>query len=87
MSADPLPNRSDPSPAPRVLVCGRLSGDGLDILRDAGCHVDHDPERGGGSLQDVIAPYAGVIVHTAQIVDAATIEAAPIPPLGPESRC
>ena len=60
-----------------VLVCGRLTGRGSEILRDAGCRVDHQPRRGGGSLADVISPYHGVIVHTSQIVDAETLAAAP----------
>jgi len=61
----------------RVLVCGRLAGRGLEILRDAGCHVDHQPRRGAGSLADIISPYHGVIVHTSQIVDSAALDAAP----------
>jgi len=60
----------------RVLVCGRLAGRGLEILREAGCDVDHQPNRGAGSLADVIGPFHGVIVHTSQIVDLAALEAA-----------
>ena len=70
--ADHQSNRA----ATRVLVCGRLGGRGLEILREVGCDVDHQPQRGAGSLADVIGPFHGVIVHTSQIVDLATLDAA-----------
>ena len=60
---------------PRILVCGTLKGRGLEILETAGCDVDHQPEHKPGSLADVIEPFAGVIVHSQHIVDAATINA------------
>jgi D-3-phosphoglycerate dehydrogenase len=59
-----------------VLVCGRLAGRGLEILREVGCDIDHQPNRGAGSLADVIGPFHGVIIHTSQIVDRAALEAA-----------
>ncbi len=63
------------TPAPAVLVCGSLKGRGLEILGAAGCDVDHQIDRASGSLADVIEPFAGVIVHSGHLVDAATIEA------------
>lgn len=61
---------------PRVLVCGSLKGRGLQILDEAGCVVDHQPDRAAGSLADVIAPYTGVIVHSGHLMDAAAFAAA-----------
>ena len=63
------------SDAHKILVCGSLKGRGLAILKDAGCDVDHQFDREAGSLVDVIAPYHGVIIHSQQLVDAATIAA------------
>jgi len=59
----------------RVLVCGTLKGRGLEILELAGCEVDHQLHRTSGSLADVIEPFAGVIIHSSHLVDAAAIEA------------
>lgn len=64
-----------PGDAPKVLVCGTLKGRGLQILTDAGCEVDHQVDRKSGSLADVIKPYAGVIVHSGHLMDAAAISA------------
>ncbi|HEX9701164.1 MAG TPA: phosphoglycerate dehydrogenase [Acidobacteriota bacterium] len=61
--------------SPRVLVCGTLKGRGLEILESGGCEVDHRPDHPSGSLADVIAPFAAVIVHSGHLVDAATIAA------------
>lgn len=59
----------------RVLVCGRLPAGGRAALEAADIDVDHQPDRVAGSLADVIAPYAGVIVHSPHLVDAATLDA------------
>jgi D-3-phosphoglycerate dehydrogenase len=75
MRAASRPDQKRHGGEPWVLVCGRLSGSGLEILRSAGCRADHQPQRGAGSLADAIRPYQGVIVHTRQVVDAATFEA------------
>lgn len=48
---------------------------GIAVLEEAGLEVDHLPDRGSGSLADVIAPYAGVIVRSPHQVDAATLAA------------
>ena len=61
--------------AQRVLVCGRLPGAGRAALEAAGIEVDHQPDRQAGSLADVIAPFAGVIVHSPHLVDAAAVDA------------
>ncbi len=61
--------------ARRVLVCGRLPETGRRALEEAGLQVDHLPDRGAGSLADVIAPYEAVIVHSPHRVDAATLAA------------
>ncbi len=63
------------SSAPRILVCGTLKGRGIAILEEAGCKVDHQIDRKAGSLADVIEPYAGVIVHSAQLMDAEAVAA------------
>ncbi len=60
---------------PKILVCGTLKGRGLEILEVAGCEVDHQLDRKSGSLADVIEPFAGVIVHSGHLVDAAAVEA------------
>ena len=62
----------------RVLVCGRLPAAGRAALEGAGLRVDHEPDRGAGSLVDIIAPYAGVIVHSPHLVDRAALEAAEV---------
>lgn len=62
---------------PRVLVCGRLPAAGRQALEAAGLQVDHLPDRGAGSLADIIEPFAGVVINSPQQVDAATIAAAP----------
>jgi D-3-phosphoglycerate dehydrogenase len=61
--------------AHKILVCGTLKGRGLQILTDAGLEVDHQVDRKAGSLADVIAPYAGVIVHSGHLMDAAAVAA------------
>jgi D-3-phosphoglycerate dehydrogenase len=61
--------------APRILVCGALKGRGLQILAGAGCRVDQQVDRRAGSLADVIEPYAGVIVHSGHLMDAAALAA------------
>ncbi len=58
-----------------VLVCGRLPAGGREALESACIRVDHQPDRKSGSLADVIEPFAGVIVHSPHLVDAAAIEA------------
>jgi len=63
------------SDAPKILVCGTLKGRGLAILEEAGCEVDHQVDRKSGSLSDVIEPYAGVIVHSGHLMDAAAVAA------------
>ncbi len=62
----------------RVLVCGRLPEDGREALESAGLVIEHLPDRQAGSLADVIAPFAAVIVHSPHRVDAAALEAAPL---------
>ncbi len=59
----------------RVLVCGRLPEGGRAALESAGIEITHMPDRTAGSLSDIIAPYAGVIVHSPHQVDAAAVEA------------
>lgn len=61
--------------APQVLVCGRLPAAGRAALENAGVEVSHLPDRGAGSLADIIAPYAGVIVHSPHQIDAAAVAA------------
>ncbi len=61
--------------APKILVCGTLEGRGLEILESAGCEVDHQVSRAAGSLADVIEPYAGVVVHSSHLMDAAAVAA------------
>lgn len=62
----------------RVLVCGRLPADGREALESAGLAIEHLPNRQAGSLADIIAPFAAVIVHSPHRVDAAALEAAPL---------
>jgi len=62
--------------APRILVCGTLKGRGLEIFEAGGCEVDHQVTRKSGSLADVIEPYAGVVIHSSHLMDAAAIAAA-----------
>ena len=59
----------------KVLVCGRLPAEGRAALEGAGIEVTHMPDRGAGSLADIIAPYTGVIVHSPHQVDAAAAAA------------
>ena len=59
----------------KVLVCGRLPAEGRAALEGAGIEVTHMPDRGAGSLADIIAPYTGVIVHSPHQVDAAAVAA------------
>ena len=59
----------------RVLVCGRLPDAGRDHFESAGLEVDHQPDRGAGSLVDIIEPYAGVIIHSPHQVDVAALAA------------
>ncbi len=61
-----------------MLVCGRLPEGGREALEAVGIEVEHAPDREAGSLSDVIAPFAGVIVHSPHRVDAAALEAAPL---------
>ena len=76
MERVPRVDRESVGSTSRVLVCGRLAGQGLAILREAGCEVNHQPHRQAGSLADVIGPFHGVIVHTQQTLDVAAFEAA-----------
>ena len=59
----------------KVLVCGRLPMAGRQALESAGIEVAHMPDRSAGSLKDIIAPYAGVIVHSPHQVDADAVAA------------
>lgn len=60
---------------PRVLVCGRLPDGGRRAFDEAGIEVDHRPDRGAGSLADIIEPFQGVIIHSPHLVDEAALEA------------
>jgi D-3-phosphoglycerate dehydrogenase len=59
----------------KVLVCGRLPVAGREAFESAGIDVTHMPDRKAGSLADIIAPFAGVIVHSPHQVDAAAVAA------------
>jgi len=60
----------------KILVCGRLPEGGRRAFEEAGIEVDHRPDRGAGSLADVIGPFQGVIIHSPHLVDEAALEAA-----------
>ena len=61
--------------APRVLVCGKLPEAGRAALQAEGIEVDHRPDQAAGNLAGIIEPFAGVVIHSPQQVDAATISA------------
>jgi D-3-phosphoglycerate dehydrogenase len=61
--------------AVKVLVCGKLPEGGRQALEAQGIEVDHRPDRAAGSLADIIEPFAGVVVHSPHLADAAAIAA------------
>lgn len=59
---------------PRVLICDKLDGSGLDLLRSAGLEIDHRPGLKGEELREAIRQADGLIVRSGTQITAAELD-------------